>query len=368
MGTLYSDDMNAQDNIDYFTRFQQVKPPTKPLKTRFDIGRGGKRIATVTLSKAVYKVGENVIFKIDFRNAALKCFHITASLETEEIIDTHILKQFKTSDLFSKYQSSLQEDDQKNGGKSGKKPQVPHIDTTALTRRIYSQATMSTYSMSKSAFEFTIPATATPQFSTSSISLKWVLKLDFITSPASSPPMNYHNKHGARSSINRSRRLSRSSIDEVLTATVPERTAQEVQQAKREQIEKEYQRQIEGEPNQREKDLNFFLNEHEDEENEGTSEEDEEINKSEAEELDSDKPKNKQTPQPSKLSPEDIPDDPHSPLEVVHVSSKGMILIAKETIACESFNCKIPLSVIPTNQDITALLQHSISSTRSWQI
>lgn len=369
IGTVYLDDMNAQENIDYFTRFQQVKPPAKALKTRFDIGRGGKRIATVTLSKAVYKVGENVIFKIDFGNAALKCFHITASLETEETIETPVLKQFKSSELFAKYSSSLHDGngDQENIESNKKKPEIPHIDTTGLTRRIYSQATMSTYSMSKSAFEFTIPATATPQFSTSAISLKWVLKLDFITSPASSPPMNYHNKHGTRGSISRSRRLSRSSIDEVLTAMVPERTAQEIQQAKKEQLEREYQKQNGDESHPQEKERNFFSDENEDDDKDHDIEQtDEENTDDEVEDQDTNISGSK--PSASKLSPEDIPDDPHSALEVVHVSSKGMISIAKETIACESFNCKIPLSVIPTNQDITALLQHSISSTRSWQI
>ena len=141
----------TQDNIDFFCRYHHTFDNVKPMRSRFDIGRAGRRIATVILSKPVYRVGENIVFVVEYANADLKCFHITASLETEEFISQDVLRKRE--------------------------------DPGDITRRVYSQSTMSTYSLNKSTFEFAIPATATPQFSTSSIALKWNLKLDFITSP-----------------------------------------------------------------------------------------------------------------------------------------------------------------------------------------
>lgn len=316
---------SAQDNIDYFTRSQQTQ--TRPLKTRFDIGRSGKRIAAVTFSKAVYRVGENIIFKIDFSSAALKCFHVTASLETEETITSAVLKQFK-----DQHNESNDTPAYDSSGTAG----LPAVDTTCLTRRIYSQATMTTYSMAKTAFEFTIPATATPQFSTSAIALKWVLKLDFVTSPSSAPPLEFappaQTPQRGPSAIP-SRLLSvptdaapRVSMDgEALNATVPSLTEQEAEEV------------LQQQPRRVANDGSTAHRHH-------------------------------HTQQHTTLDPLDLPDDPHSPLEIVHFNSKGLIAVAKETIACESFNCKIPLYVIPTNQDITALLQHSISNTRSWSL
>lgn len=330
-------DTTTQENIDYFTRFQQVTAPMKPLKTRFDIGRGGKRIATVTLSKAVYRVGENMVFTVDFKSAALKCFHVTASLETEESISSRVLKQFKDHHF-------------ENGNDQNERSTLPVVDTTELTRRIYSQATMSTYSISKSAFEFTVPATATPQFSTSEIALKWVLKLDFITSPASAPPLVFGepartNPINPRLSLSSHHRPSTDGIEgESLNATVPDQH----ERATEEQFQQQHQHVPHSSSSQRAQSGS----------GEDTGHVYEETHSTTAQE-----PTQKPT-----IDPFDMPDDPHSALEVVHLSDKGLIAVAKETIACELFHCKIPLTVIPTNQDIRALLQHSIAPTRSFRI
>lgn len=371
------EDYSTQENIDYFTRFQQVQPPAKPLKARFDIGRAGKRIATVTLSKAVYRVGENIIFIVDFSDAALKCFHVTASLETEETISSCVLKQFKnyhyndTQNLDAANGSSNNHNDPNNDTNSHNTQQqnhnnndqhkLPVVDTTGLTRRIYSQATMPTYSISKSTFEFTIPATATPQFNTSEISFKWVLKLDFITSPASAPPLQFSTPvippsvppprssstiprsdeaNDANTSTSSNLTLPQNSSGprvstdgESLDATTPERNTAETH--------------LSDEERQQHQQHNHHHSHHRHPSTSST------ITRS---------------LQSSTIDPFDLPDDPHSSLEIVHLSDYGLIAVAKETIACESFHCKIPLVVIPTNQDITALLQHSIAPTRSWQL
>lgn len=274
--------LSSEENIKYLTRYQHGQS----MKSKFDIGRGNRRLATIYLSKPVYRVGENIVFIVDYTDAALKTFHITATLETEESIRNDLLKQLKNQnhDLISH--------------------KLPAIDTTSLTRRVYSQATMSTYTHKKSTFEFTIPATATPQFATTAIALKWVLKLDFITSPAPK-----------------------------------------------------------SDGGGRQQDTTHAASPH--------------------------TPPNQHPPQPHAHTPP-TPTSVHpngtrtasqahspslshfeastSPVEVAHINSQGLIAAVKETIPCDTFSCKIPLTVMPTNQDIGALLEHSMSATKVWQI
>lgn len=145
---------NPRDNIEFFVKYHYHESH-KPLKSNFDIGNTNKRIASVSLSKSLYRVGEDLIVNIDFSKAVLKCYHITISLETTEMVDPSIAKR-------------------------------PANEIVTYSRRIFAQMATSTFSSSTSHFEFTIPSTASPQFSTSSISLQWSLKIDFITSPVDS--------------------------------------------------------------------------------------------------------------------------------------------------------------------------------------
>lgn len=267
----------SQDNIEYFSRYQYTTNPKQALKSRFDIGRSGKRIATVSLSKPVSKVGDNIVFVVDYANADLKCYRITASLETEEFISPDVLK---------------------HDGRA-----LSAADTSSMTRRVYSQSSMSTYSLSRSTFEFTIPATATPQFSTSDIALKWNLKLDFITSPTPTTVTTDEAK------------VPVGGFDhEAVVAARPDPSLQQAQD--------HHQRPTH---NRRRSIL------------------------------------------PKSLPPlfVDFANDSKSPVHVVHINDQGLIAAVKENIPCESFHCKIPLTVMPTNQDISALLEHTVSATRT---
>lgn len=281
----------SQDNIEYLCRFQDTISGGKPLRTRFDIGRSRKRIATVILSKPIYRVGENIVLIVDYSQAALKCFHITASLETEESISKELLKK-----------TSMQD------------------EIFEITRRVYSQSTMSSYSLNRSTFEFTIPATATPQFSTSSITLKWTLKLDFITSPSdfdSPVPMS---------------------------ATVSDDP---------ETVSASYSRPTINSNNS--SNNNTLLSNNSDTSLPRRDRRASSYRHRSISSLSSSSSLNKLV---------DYPEDPRSPLTVLHVSEQGMVNGTKETIACESFHCKIPICVMPTNQDIGALLEHTVSATR----
>ena len=305
---------SSAENIKYISRYQHTSNPSQALKSRFDIVRSGKKIATVILSKPVFRVGENVVFVVDYAGAALKCFHITASLETEEAISCDLLKQFKN-----------QIDDVELN-------QFPTIDTSAMTRRVYSQSTMSTYSLSKTPFEFTIPATASPQFSTSSISLRWVLKIDFITSPT---PTAEEESILSQQEIN----------EEEDQQTVPALVSVIDQPQGPDEHPSSTRRTPTNNPN-----------------NNDPNEQHEHPNTQQQQQQ-------QQQPQQDHVpSPVAFPFDSKSPLEVVHLNSQGLIATTKENIPCESFNCKIPLTVLPTNQDISALLEHSVSTTRTCEM
>lgn len=141
---------SCRDNIEFFVRYQHLDAE-KPFKSNFEIGRGGHRIASASLCKPVFRVGEDIVLLLDFSDAVLSCYHVTASLETTEQVSPDVSKRSEQ-------------------------------ETQVATRRIFSQLAQATFSNSKTHFDFTIPSTATPQFTTSDISLTWSIKLDFITS------------------------------------------------------------------------------------------------------------------------------------------------------------------------------------------
>lgn len=289
----------SQENIKYFTRHQHAAAPNLAIKSRFDIRRSGNRLATVILSKPVYRVGENIVFMVDYTDAVLKTFHITATLETEETISSDLLKQFK-----NQHQEHLS--------------QKPVIDTSAMTRRVYSQATMSTYSHEKCTFEFTIPATATPQFATSSIALKWMLKIDFITSaaPPQAQPKHTENQDPSHEHY----------------TPQPSTTSDNVRRGS------------------------------------DTLESSSPTSRSVLSDAPSSNPITARSPAHTSLASTQSECLKRSAITVVHLTDQGVIATTKETIPCDTFSCKIPITIVPTNQDISALLEHSVSATRIWRM
>lgn len=288
-----SNKATPQENIDFFCRYHHTFDNVKPMRSRFDIGRSGRRIATVILSKPVYRVGENIVFVVEYTNAELKCFHITASLETEEFISQDALR--KREDL---------------------------VD---ITRRVYSQSTMSTYSLNKSTFEFAIPATATPQFSTSSIALKWNLKLDFITSPTD-------NSEAANNTAITNDHKAVADDHEAVNASV----------SKPSSITDSYNSRRGGSTSASVSSRRASHYRHRSTSSLSTI----------------------ATTTPASTRHIEFQDNPRSAMHVLHFNDQGLIAGTKETISCESFHCKIPIMVLPTNQDISALLEHTVSATR----
>ncbi|RVD82323.1 uncharacterized protein DFL_006751 [Arthrobotrys flagrans] len=115
----------------------------------FGITRNGKQVANLSLARPAYKLGEAIIAVIDFSNAQIPCYHVNATLETHETV---------TQSLALRSSSSLY--------RVTRKVHAQHTETCLFSKRI--------------TFSPTIPQSGTPEFSTSGVSLKWSLRVEFI--------------------------------------------------------------------------------------------------------------------------------------------------------------------------------------------
>ncbi|KAK9238427.1 Rgp1-domain-containing protein [Lipomyces kononenkoae] len=143
---------SCRESVDLAIQRNSISADGLALNSIFDIARNKQRIATISLSKPVYKLGEIITLALDFSQAVLPCYHITASLETTEIID----------------------------------PEIAHRSAAfneRATRKVYLQSAFSTLASKRASFSFCIPTTATPQFDTSYISSRWSVRLEFVTIP-----------------------------------------------------------------------------------------------------------------------------------------------------------------------------------------
>lgn len=116
----------------------------------FEIARNGQRVARVTLGRPAYKVGETISCSIDFSSAQIPTRHLNASLESSETVNSALALRSAAS-------------------------------IHRATRRIYTSHSESTLFSRRIPFTPTIPASATPSFTTSGAALTWVLRLEFVT-------------------------------------------------------------------------------------------------------------------------------------------------------------------------------------------
>ena len=117
---------------------------------KFEIARGGKRVAVVMLARPAYRLGETVHATIDFNEAKIPCYAVHMSLETSERVD---------SSIALRSEASIQ--------RVTKKVYVSHSESTLFARRVV--------------FSPDIPITATPEFMTTGVSLDWKLRVEFVT-------------------------------------------------------------------------------------------------------------------------------------------------------------------------------------------
>ncbi|KAG5952200.1 hypothetical protein E4U53_001416 [Claviceps sorghi] len=116
---------------------------------RFEIARNGQRVGVVMLTRPAYRLGEIVTMAVDFSDADVPCYAVHVTLETSEKVD---------ASLAVRSASSLQR----------------------VTRKVYVASSEAAMYSRRVVFAPTIPISATPEFVTSSISLEWKIRIEFV--------------------------------------------------------------------------------------------------------------------------------------------------------------------------------------------
>ncbi|KAG5983440.1 hypothetical protein E4U55_008150 [Claviceps digitariae] len=116
---------------------------------RFEIARNGQRVGVVMLTRPAYRLGEIVTMAVDFSDAGIPCYAVHVTLETSERVD---------ASLAVRSASSLQR----------------------VTRKVYVASSEAAMYSRRVVFAPTIPISATPEFVTSSISLEWKIRIEFV--------------------------------------------------------------------------------------------------------------------------------------------------------------------------------------------
>lgn len=140
----------AKEAIDMAILRSNTTSDSQQSANRFEIARSGRRVAVVMLARPAYRLGETITAAIDFTDAEIPCYAIHAALETSEKVDSSIALRSVASIL-----------------RATRKAYVTHSESTLFARRVV--------------FAPTIPASATPEFVTSGVSLDWRIRIEFVT-------------------------------------------------------------------------------------------------------------------------------------------------------------------------------------------
>lgn len=140
----------AKEAIDMAILRSNIATESQQSANRFEIARGGKRVAVVMLARPAYRLGETITAAIEFTDAEIPCYAIHAALETSEKVDQSIALRSEAS-IF----------------RVTRRVHVSHSESTLFARRVV--------------FTPTIPVTATPEFITSGVSLDWRIRIEFVT-------------------------------------------------------------------------------------------------------------------------------------------------------------------------------------------
>lgn len=125
--------------------------PSKLSANRFEITRGGLRVAVIMLARPAYRLGEIVPIVVDLQASEFQGFSIRTTLETSEHLDPSLALRSPASIL-------------------------------RASRRIYAIDHETTLSADRVVFNLAVPSNSTPEFVTSAVSLEWRLRFEFVTS------------------------------------------------------------------------------------------------------------------------------------------------------------------------------------------
>ncbi|KAI8598204.1 Rgp1-domain-containing protein [Dissophora ornata] len=152
----------------------------------YDICKNNVPVAKLSLIKTRLKLGETVHGIISFTAREIPTYQISVTLETVEAIEPNY-----------SCRSTAQ--------------------TAKLTKRVHAELHESCIDTMRTSFALCIPPTATPEFKTSTITLKWYIRVEFITGPANQPRFKMTSVDERRSQFQAVESLSTESFD----CTVP---------------------------------------------------------------------------------------------------------------------------------------------------
>lgn len=124
--------------------------PSKLRANRFEIARGGNRVAIIMLARPAYRLGEVISLTINFHKSDIRCYSLRVTLETAERIDPTIALRSQAS-------------------------------ISRISRKVHATQHESSISANRLYFSLTIPSSSTPEFITSGVSLEWILRCEFVT-------------------------------------------------------------------------------------------------------------------------------------------------------------------------------------------
>ncbi|CBF69773.1 hypothetical protein AN6289.2 [Aspergillus nidulans FGSC A4] len=117
---------------------------------RFEIARGGRRIAVVVLNRPAHRLGETLIATVNLADAALPCYALRATLESSEKVAPHLAVRSGAS-------------------------------IRRATRRVHASFFEITLYSTRVVFSPAIPISATPTTLTSGVNVEWELRFEFVT-------------------------------------------------------------------------------------------------------------------------------------------------------------------------------------------
>ncbi|KAG1607339.1 hypothetical protein G6F46_012369 [Rhizopus delemar] len=134
-------------------------------KAMYDIYKNNQRVAKLHLIKTAHRLGEPVMGILDFNEATLSTYKISIFLESSEVVEDTIA--LRTQQQIAR-----------------------------VSRKMHSDFHSFCLGNKRLSFSLPIPATASPDFQTTGVSLKYYLKFEFITG-LDSPfiPINTDERH-----------------------------------------------------------------------------------------------------------------------------------------------------------------------------
>ncbi|KAF9915046.1 hypothetical protein BX616_007011 [Lobosporangium transversale] len=122
----------------------------------YDICKNNVPVAKLSLIKTRFKLGETVYGIISFSLREIPTYQVSITLETVEAIEASYACRTPAQ-------------------------------TAKLTKRVHAELHESCIDTMRTSFALCIPPTATPEFKTSTLTLKWYIRVEFITGPANQP-------------------------------------------------------------------------------------------------------------------------------------------------------------------------------------